>query len=352
MKSFKISLDSGTYPLFIDFNMVSRLGEICDLYRFPQSRFLIISTEDAEKYKQLIKRLKDFKILSFEDKKMNSGFESMGFIYDTLSMKRIEKGITLVVLGEKWLIDFVGFTIKMLNVQIHLVCVPTSFWAMLESGVNDKIYLSWQKRLAFFSENYCPKLVILDANFLESKKTDDYFLGNSIVLRHSMIVKPDLFFLFKSDFTDAETDNTKENTQILERLITARIALYQDKNSRPYMDDFGIRFLNYFQLETKQWPATRDLAMLVFIDICWRWKLSKELNLCSSEEMDPVFSLIENICIKYKIGSQEWNKTKLTLLKLLCPEILTKIYIPEAIGSLKLIDSIDFDLAEKCLNEC
>ena len=193
---------------------------------------------------------------------------------------------------------------------------------------------------------------MLDVDFLNSDNSDDPLLGITVVLRHLLQVNPDIFHLFKSNIPEVFSSQASENVQVVEELVTSRLSLFKNENDKKCLKDFGIRFLDSFRTRSKTVISKRELAMMVLIDICWRWKISKDLKICQAEDTDSVFSLVEKICLRNHVSSDEWNQAKNRLIKIISEDLFKNIHIPESIGKLKCVETIEFKLAEQSLQNC
>ncbi len=352
MKTVKVTLDSYTYPLFIDTGLIGRIDEICDLYRFPTRRIVISGVVDGEMNSDLIDRLKKYEILFVQAGETDNRFDLIAQIFDQLPFKNNGAGITLIAIGEDWLIKTAGFASRLLAAPTYLICIPVSFWSMLETGINDEAFLNWRNEVAVLKVNYCPKLVFLDGQFLSGQTQNDSLLASTVVLRQLLLIKPDLFHNFQSNFPEIFSPGKMENNQVLEELITSRLELYKNKTDRKCLNDFGVRFLNHYRATKEIWPDPVKMALLVFVDICWRWQTGKTLQISDADESDAIFSLIEKICLKYRISSAAWEQAKKDLAAMFSAKLLSNIFLPVSIGKLQLINSIDLDMAKKCLAAC
>jgi len=352
MKTIKVELENISYPLFIDSDLVSRLGEVCDLYRLPKNRIILSGLKNDKFTNSQFSNLNGFNIIPFTNHNPSKDFKILDKIYNLLPLQEFTKGITLVVLGEDWLINNVGFAIRLLKLPINLVCLPSSFWSMIETSIKNITSLNFGNNVSIFQTNYCPKMVLLDVQFLNSKKSDYQLLNITAFLRQLLIVKSDIFHFFQTNFPNVISTNNSENIQILEELISSRIILYRDKEMRNGLTDFGLRFLDLHRAKTKIWPSPKKSALIVLLEICWRWKVSTEINLTRSEETDSIFSLIEKICVNNKISSEDWSNAKEIIKESILEKQLDKLYLPETIGKIRHVDSVDLKLAKKCIDEC
>lgn len=352
MKSIKITLEHCNYPLFIDTGLLNRLNEFCDLYRFPVKRTVLMKDSETKKLHKFWRNGENFEIVSIPDEILHAELNSILKIFDYLPWETFSQGVTLVVIGEDWLVRSAALIKQHANFPIYLVCVPTSFWSMLEIGVNDVYLLNWKQNNSVLKSSYCPNLILLDVDLLSWQNADDPLLGITVVLRHLLQVNPDIFHLFKSNIQDVFSDKSQENVQIVEELVNSRLSLFQNQNEKNCLKDFGVRFVEAYQLQLQNMVTPRELALTVLMDVCWRWKISKDLKICRANETDSIFSLIEKICINTHITSSEWNQAKNRLLKVVSKDQLNDIYLPEAIGKFKCIHSLDVNLARQSLQDC
>jgi 3-dehydroquinate synthetase len=279
-------------------------------------------------------------------------FDILTQIFSSLPLDELDNGITLVVVGEEWFINDVCFACQLLNPSIHLVSVPISLWGMIEMGVNDVVFLDFDHHTSTLKMSYCPQMVLLDVKFLNTKNQDDRLLSNAVILRNLLIAPSGIFHLFQSNISGVISDNASVNIQIVEELISSRLIFFQDEYARKCLKDFGVRFLDHYCAKSKDWPSKRKFVLLVLEEICWRWKMSKEMNICKPEEADSIFSLLGEICLKYEVSSKEWDETKIKMTQLISAKMLQHIFLPETVGKVKLIDSIELKLAQKCLKNC
>lgn len=351
MKSLKIALENCNYPLFIDTGLISRFNEFCDLYRFSAKKIMLSNEKESNHIKQFLHSAEKIENIVLPFEILNFEINSILKIFNFLPWDKFRNGVTLITVGEDWLIRSVALAKQLSTYPVQLVCVPTSFWSMLETGVNDSFFFDWKKKSSVLKTDYCPSLVLLDVDFLNSQNPDDTLLGITVVLRHLLMVNPDIFHLFKSNIPEIFSNKAQENVQIVEELVASRLSLFQNEHDKKCLKDFGVRFLDSYRSRLKNILSTREFAVMVLIDICWRWKIGKELKICQSEDTDSIFALIEKICINNHVTSNEWNQAKNSLLKTLSKDFLNNIHLPESIGNFKCVDTIDLILAKQCLQE-
>lgn len=349
MKTIKVDLGEASYPLFIGNDVLDRFSELLNLYRFPDHIVIMLQKGISAQFIPASENALQIEIPS----NINLiNFESIEKFFDKALLADLESGITLMAVGDDSLLNFVSFGCQLLTYPPVLVRLPTTLWAMAEFGVKDKAYLNWKNRPSMISISSWPQMVVSDLHSLQNTSSDELFLFHANVIRNLLLASSDKFDKYEDLWQEINFDDEELLVSVLEFNAKTRIAIIKQGSKAQYLiEDFGVRAINSLKSNPKLNLKARDKALLIFLDLRWRLKLSSQLQIEHSGEFSRILFLIEKILAIYHVKQDEWDKARDLFLQSL-PIMLNNIYIPASIGKMQKLKSIERTVGETCLVEC
>ncbi len=351
MKTQKITIGSCSYPMFIDSHLIARLGEICDLYRFPATRIVITDQSTENPMIDRLRSLENCHVLYFPPAAKPANFQQLEQIYATLPWQQLASGVTLIALGEEPWLEVVNFAIALLHVPVQLINVPISLWSMVEMGVSGSVILDWHDQSQSLTITPSPRLVLLDLDCLSQADAAARLLGVAGLLRHFSMTKsmPSLVAFVEGNSAASNPDVSL--VPLLEELTNTRLSLLLNSEGRAWLGDFGKRWCRSAQTLSEAGLVRREKAVLVLLEIAWRWRVAVALGWCEAQESESMLSLMEKICRQFQVNDEEWLRARSFAEHFLSAANLAGIYLPETFGKLKYAAALEIPLAQQCLVE-
>ncbi len=261
-------------------------------------------------------------------------------LLEFLAKKHFSRKDVLVALGGGVTGDLTGLAAAMYMRGMHLVQMPTTLLAMVDSSVGGKtaVNLKAGKNLAgVFNQ---PELVLCDTDMLSTLPQEYFADGMAEVIKYGVIADKALF----------ETVKNGEIQENLEKIIARCVSIKRDIVNEDEFDTGKRQLLNFGHTIAHSIEKLSDFAishgsavamgMVIISEIAWNTGLSKER--CQDEIID---ALLENglpIACPYQNNELYYateNDKKSSSGRI-------SIIIPEAIGSCKILNIALAELKE------
>ncbi|MBR6530886.1 MAG: 3-dehydroquinate synthase [Clostridia bacterium] len=261
-------------------------------------------------------------------------------LLEHLAKKHFSRKDVLVALGGGVTGDLTGLAAALYMRGMHLVQMPTTLLAMVDSSVGGKtaVNLKAGKNLAgVFNQ---PELVLCDMDMLSTLPREYFADGMAEVIKYGVIADKELFDVVKNG-------ETQEN---LEAIITRCVAIKRDIVSEDELDTGRRQLLNFghtlahsiekeSNFEISHGNAVA-MGMVIISEIAWKNGLSEEC--CHDEIVD---ALLENdlpITCPYKNSELYYateNDKKSSSGRI-------SVIVPQKIGSCKILNIALAELKE------
>lgn len=124
--------------------------------------------------------------------------ESIQKIYDVAIANRLERNSTLVALGGGVIGDMTGFAAATWLRGINFVQVPTTLLAMVDASIGGKTGVNHPLGKNLIGAFYQPKLVLIDAQVLNSLPVREFRAGMAEVIKYGIIWDGELFAMMEA----------------------------------------------------------------------------------------------------------------------------------------------------------
>ncbi len=261
-------------------------------------------------------------------------------LLEFLAMKHFSRKDVLIALGGGVTGDLTGLAAAMYMRGMHLVQMPTTLLAMVDSSVGGKtaVNLKAGKNLAgVFNQ---PELVLCDTTMLSTLPREYFADGMAEVIKYGVIADKALFEVVKNG-------EIEEN---LEKIIARCVSIKRDIVNEDEFDTGKRQLLNFghtlaHSIEKESGFSVSHgsavaMGMVIISEIAWKCGLSKER--CQDEIID---ALLENnlpISCPYKNSELYYaaeNDKKSSSGRI-------SIIVPEMIGSCKILNIALAELKE------
>ncbi len=327
-KKYDVLIGNGTASLLAE-NVTSLFGEAS----------VCIVTDDAvasyhlENLKALLKAegIKNDAFV-FPHGESSKSPDTLFELLEFLAEKHFSRKDVLVALGGGVTGDLTGLAAAMYMRGMHLIQMPTTLLAMVDSSVGGKtaVNLKAGKNLAgVFNQ---PELVLCDTAMLATLPQEYFADGMAEVIKYGVIADKALFETVKNG-------NVEEN---LEKIIARCVSIKRDivnedefDTGRRQLLNFGHTLAHSIEKEsnfTISHGSAVAMGMVIISEIAWKYGLSKER--CQDEIIDallennlPISCPYQNSALYY--AAQNDKKSSSGRIS---------IIIPEAIGSCKILN--------------
>lgn len=124
--------------------------------------------------------------------------ESIQKIYDVAIAQRLERSSTLVALGGGVIGDMTGFAAATWLRGINFVQVPTTLLAMVDASIGGKTGVNHPLGKNLIGAFYQPRLVLIDAEVLNSLPVREFRAGMAEVIKYGVIWDGELFAMMET----------------------------------------------------------------------------------------------------------------------------------------------------------
>lgn len=121
--------------------------------------------------------------------------QTVASLWDSFLFAELERGSTVVALGGGVVSDLAGFAAATYLRGIRWVAVPTTLLAMADASLGGKTGFDLPQGKNLVGAFYSPSLVLADPECLASLPVEELRSGMAEVVKHGVIVDPDLFAL-------------------------------------------------------------------------------------------------------------------------------------------------------------
>ena len=242
----EVRTSSGSYPLWVGWDIIEELGErvrsvldtrvayiISDTGAQPQARRVQVSMERAGIPTHL------FFIPSGEQSKT---LETAQRIYTWLAGLKAERGHLILAVGGGVVGDLAGFVAATFLRGIPYAQVPTTLLAMMDASIGGKTAVDLLQGKNLVGAFYQPKFVLADVSTLRTLPERELNSGWAEALKHGLIMDESLLSTFESQRESIRSLEPEIATAVIRRSMAIKAAVV----SKDEKETLGIRvLLNY-----------------------------------------------------------------------------------------------------------
>ena len=242
----EVRTSSGSYPLWVGWNIIEELGErvhgvldtraayvISDIGAQSQARRAQVSMERAGIPTHL------FFIPSGEQSKT---LETAERIYTWLAGLKAERGHLILAVGGGVVGDLAGFVAATFLRGIPYAQVPTTLLAMMDASIGGKTAVDLPQGKNLVGAFYQPRFVLADVSALQTLPERELNSGWAEALKHGLIMDEGLLSTFESQRESIRSLEPEIATDVIRRSMAIKAAVV----SKDEKETLGIRvLLNY-----------------------------------------------------------------------------------------------------------
>jgi len=192
----EVSTSSRRYPVYIQYGLAARLGELCreasvGTRLFPVSSPLVWKLHGA----QIEKALAGEEPILVADGERFKQLPTVSRIYDSLVRAQADRGSAIAAVGGGVIGDMAGFAAASYLRGIGLVQVPTTLLAQVDSAIGGKVGVNHPLGKNLIGAFYQPRLVLIDPALLSTLPRREFRAGLYEVIKYGMTSSRSLFDL-------------------------------------------------------------------------------------------------------------------------------------------------------------
>jgi 3-dehydroquinate synthase len=232
----------GTYPVVIGPGLVARLGPLLAEAGLARAVMIVSSSPVWRKQGRRVRSLAASRApVLIGDGERAKTLASVAKIYDALIRARVDRSGTVVACGGGVIGDVAGFAAATYLRGIHLVQVPTTLLAQVDSAIGGKTGVNLNAGKNLIGAFHAPSLVLCDPEVLSTLPRREFRAGLYEVIKYGVIASRELFHRLASQL-DAVL---KHDPDVLTPLIADCCRIKADVVSRDEREAGPRRVLNF-----------------------------------------------------------------------------------------------------------
>jgi 3-dehydroquinate synthase len=189
MITLTVDLGERSYPIYIGENLLGDNERLCG--HIPGKNVLVVSNDTvAPLYLDKILTLlagKHVESCILPDGEEYKNLETLNTIYDVLLGKKLDRNTTIIALGGGVIGDMAGFAAASYQRGVHLIQIPTTLLAQVDSSVGGKTAVNHRLGKNMIGAFYQPRAVITDTVTLNTLPARELSAGIAEVIKYGLI---------------------------------------------------------------------------------------------------------------------------------------------------------------------
>ncbi len=189
MITLGVDLAERSYPIYIGDNL---LGDDSLLLKHIPGRNVLVVTNETVAPLYLDRTLamltgKHVETCILPDGEEYKNLQTLNTIYDVLLGKKLDRNTTIIALGGGVIGDMAGFAAASYQRGVHLVQIPTTLLAQVDSSVGGKTAVNHPLGKNMIGAFYQPRAVIADTDTLDTLPDRELSAGIAEVIKYGLI---------------------------------------------------------------------------------------------------------------------------------------------------------------------
>ena len=238
MKKIKISTQNGYYPVIIGDSSIDQLLTFLVKNNMHHSLFLVIDENVAKYHLKVIQSVfSEYKgkisYTFLPSGERVKSFTELKKIHERLISYNFGRESTLIAIGGGVTGDTAGYAAATYMRGIHLVHIPTSLLAMIDSAIGGKTGINFKRRKNVIGAFYHPRLVIVDTIFLSSLPRIEFNSALGELAKYGLISTKEFFNFLSENIEKINSSGTKSTEKaIIESIKIKAGVVEQDEFER------------------------------------------------------------------------------------------------------------------------
>ena len=271
MINIKVDLNGTVYPLFIGIDILSRIGEIYQLYGH-KSRAILITDFTLRESGFFNVVFENFKKINVEIvpiflivQRPENGLSLVEKVTEQLEKHQLKANETIISLGGSLVNNISAFIAKMIYGGVSYFQIPTTLTAQVVQSVSPICYLNSASAVNLFSTKYEPSLVWNDVALLRSLPEKNIISGLGHLIHYAYLHDSSIFEFLEINLKEIINLNIGIIEETVTRSCQKRITLSKDQRNQhknPMSRGFG-EFFAAFILKASQNSVKYGEAILL-----------------------------------------------------------------------------------------
>jgi 3-dehydroquinate synthase len=220
VKKIKVNLGVNSYDIFVGKSSYKNLKEEINNLNLSKNVLVVFDVNVKKFWEEYIKSI--FK--NYENRILFYGFKAgensksyieLNKIYSFMLENNFGRDTLVIAIGGGVTGDLVGFAASTFTRGVHLVQVPTTLLAAVDSSIGGKTGINFNDRKNMIGTFYQPKLVLIDINFISSLPKLEITSGLGEIIKYA--------FLSDNAFFEYVNKNIEKFYQFDEKVIMEMI---------------------------------------------------------------------------------------------------------------------------------
>jgi 3-dehydroquinate synthase len=357
MKIIHVDLPINGYDIFIDNNLLERVGDIM-AKKIRPCRTLIVTDENVGKfYSHIVSagleqcgfNVKYIFLRPGEDQKV---LETMSIIHEACFDHRLDRNSLIIALGGGVIGDVSGFAAATFMRGIPFIQVPTSLLAQVDSSVGGKVAVNHPRGKNMIGNFYQPRAVFIDINTLSTLPAAELVAGFIEVIKYGVIKDEELF-----EYLEKALQNIlRLDSDALLRVITASCKIKANIVAEDETEKHVRAILNYghtighaIEALTKYEKYRHGEA--VAIGMLYASRIAIEMGLTDDAVFKRQYELIKRVGLPPYNGFKSEDIIKILYLDKKTIDGKLRFILPKKIGDVTISDNVTEDILLSVLKE-
>lgn len=207
MQTIRVNLSENSYNIYMDRNLLIRVGDILVTEKKPCKTILITDSNIDKVYgpvaaESLSQRGFDVRIITLKPGEDQKTLETAHALYDACFDHKLDRNSLIVALGGGVVGDISGFVAATFMRGIPFIQIPTTLLAQVDSSIGGKVAVNHPKGKNMIGSFYQPKAVFIDTGTLSTLPALELVAGLVEVIKYGVIKDADLFAYIEKSLSD------------------------------------------------------------------------------------------------------------------------------------------------------
>lgn len=277
-----------TYDIIIQSGLLKNITDYIEEFSLNGHVVVATNTTVAPLYgEKLVAVLPNAAMIMMEDGEQYKNLDTVAQMYKDLVAVGADRSTTILALGGGVVGDTMGFVAATYMRGIRLIQIPTTLLAMVDSSAGGKVGVDLPEGKNLVGAFKQPDMVLIDPDTLSTLPPEEWRCGMAEAIKHG--------FLKDETLLNPDLHTPERAAEFVSRAVQVKVDVVQED---PY--EHGIRAtLNLGHTFAHAIERVTEYAWLhgeaVGVGLLAAAKLSYEMNLCSSELVEQVDTILAEI---------------------------------------------------------
>ena len=357
MKTIRVNLSSNSYNIYIDTELLGRIGDTLVKEKTP-GKTLLITDKNIEKIygsivMESLKRNKfDVRLVSLQPGEEQKTLETACTLYDACFDHKLDRNSLIVALGGGVVGDISGFVAATFMRGIPFIQVPTSLLAQVDSSIGGKVAVNHPKGKNMIGNFYQPQAVFIDTETLSTLPAPELVAGLVEVIKYGVIKDAELFEYIEKSLYDILQLNHNALLKIIATSCQIKANVVEEDEKEKHLR----AILNYghtigHAIETVTNYKKYRHGEAVAIGMLYASRIAIDMGLADTTVFERQFSLIKRLGLPIHTGlnPEEIVKTLYADKKVIAGRL--RFILPTKIGEVIISDQVTEEMIYRILSK-